>query len=608
MNDPEVTSLWVRNRSDELAVENGCWFDPVAGGYAVWWIERFCKLYEGDHAGEPMILRGLHSDTLDQWPIPDEFDESAAIERAAHYAAGIARGDPADWQYEATMRMYGWQKDSARHGRAIRRFRKASVWVPKKNKKSPTVAAWSLYNLCGDGEQGQKVFLGAKDGSQVREIMGQHVVMMVENSPELSAECKINRNELSVRHLPTNSKLLPMSSGDARTQQSKEGINGSVSIDETHVVDRDFIGRISRAGISRAEPWHIEVSTAGNDPDSYGKEQFDYGQKVASGEVVNEQFFFLAYGVPENVSDEELKKDPVKWGRQANPAWGHTIHEDELLSDFHESASKGIGEWLKFKMYRLNLWQSVATRWLETHVWAACRREYRLEELSGQTCVIGLDLSRTRDMTAAVLGFPAFDDSDKLRLRLWPQFWLTREYARKHAKDAAFQQWADDGHLTLTDGNEIAIGEVYETLEGWSRQFNIQGLFYDPWSATAITQIVEQGLQDSAGKELLAPLGIPRSPVVQSGPEMSQGIDDFEAMVREGRIEHPGNLVLDWQMSHVRIKDRGERTRIEKPERYDWKKIDGAVGSVLTVVGVKYMELVQTTVYERENRGFVEIG
>jgi hypothetical protein len=34
--DP-ITTAWLRDASDELAVRNGCWFEPRAGTYAVWW-------------------------------------------------------------------------------------------------------------------------------------------------------------------------------------------------------------------------------------------------------------------------------------------------------------------------------------------------------------------------------------------------------------------------------------------------------------------------------------------------------------------------------------------------------------------------------------------
>lgn len=586
----KVTKAWIRNRSDELAVADGCWFDPEAGGYAVWWIERHCMLYEGEYAGQPLRLRGCHEDDLEMWEVTDQFDKQQARERAAHYIKRRAAGADCDWQYDCVMRIFGWQKRSKRWRRSVRRFRRGSIWVPKKNKKSPSIAAIGLYLMVGDNEPGQKVFFGAKDGAQARDIMGEHVRAMYEQSPDLKSECDLNLNKMRISHRPSRSFMQPMSSSNSRTMESKEGLNGSILIDETHVVDRAFIRRIKRAGISRAEPLQLEVSTAGTNPDGYGKEQFDYGAKVAAGERVNHSYFYAAYSAPQDTSDDDIKADPLKYGRMANPAWGHTISDEEFLEDFQASQVSEL-EWRDFKMYRLNIWQSVVTRWITEHDWLKCADSYTLEDLRNKTCTIGLDLSRTRDMTAAVLAFPEFGENGTLTVRLWPHFWLPRAYAEKHSNEAPFLEWWRAGHLQLTDGNEISTGEIYETFDRWRLQFNVAGVFYDPWGAVALTQMVEQGLNDSAGKELVASLGITRTPIGQNSPEMSLAIDDFEPMVRAGTIKHPQNPVLTWQFSHAGIKDVGGKTRLAKPERMAVKKIDGVVGSVMAVAGLKYCEL-----------------
>src|SRR5690554_591981 len=56
----ETTRMWIRNASDEAAMANGCTFDVERAAYAVWWIERYCKLYEGEQAGEQLVLYGCH--------------------------------------------------------------------------------------------------------------------------------------------------------------------------------------------------------------------------------------------------------------------------------------------------------------------------------------------------------------------------------------------------------------------------------------------------------------------------------------------------------------------------------------------------------------------
>src|SRR5262245_35250237 len=167
-----VTREWIRCAADERAIAAGCRFDPERGQHVLEFARRFLRLYEGEYAGQPL--------------------------------------EPLDWQIEVTMHLFGWVRYSERWGRDIRRFTRASIWIPKKNGKSPTLAWWGLYLLVADDEHGRKVFLGAKDGAQAREIAGKHAIEMVLASPELLAECSINRTLMQITHEPTRSILKPM--------------------------------------------------------------------------------------------------------------------------------------------------------------------------------------------------------------------------------------------------------------------------------------------------------------------------------------------------------------------------------------------------------------
>ena len=42
-----LTQAWIRNESDRKAARIGCRFDLERAMFAVWWIERHCRLYEG---------------------------------------------------------------------------------------------------------------------------------------------------------------------------------------------------------------------------------------------------------------------------------------------------------------------------------------------------------------------------------------------------------------------------------------------------------------------------------------------------------------------------------------------------------------------------------
>jgi hypothetical protein len=296
MSIDQTTRDWIRNEGDERAASAGCSFDVARASWTVWWIERYCRLYEGEgYAGQPVVLHGCHDcDHSEFYATTEDFwlDDSCTVpgpgqelllERARLYSECVKNGHRVDWQYECHMRIYGWVKWRAKWKRNCRRFRQASIWIPKKQKKSPTLAANGMYLLAGDGEPGQKVFLAAKDGDQARKNAAKHTVEMLYQCPELFDKeaprggiCTLNRSTLQITHEPSRSVMYPLSSSNASTQKSKEGLNGSILIDETHVVDRAFVDIISRAGISRSEPLFMEFSTAGNNPDGYGKERFDY--------------------------------------------------------------------------------------------------------------------------------------------------------------------------------------------------------------------------------------------------------------------------------------------------------------------------------------------
>ena len=576
----KLSKAWSRNKSDMAAVRAGCWFDVRRGAYVVWWIERYCKLYEGEFAGQPLTLRGCHKcnpkPVAGEWFNSDGSDNVATvakcIARAESHAKCVKAGHAIDWQYDCLMRLFGWVRHSEQWGRAVRRFRKASIWVSKKNKKSPTLAAIGLYLLCGDGEPGQKVFFGAKDGTQSREIAGKHAIEMLRTSPELDADCTVNKNLMQITHEPSRSILKPMSSSNERTQQSKEGLNGSILIDETHVVDREFIGRISRAGISRSEPLQAEFSTAGNNPDGYGKERFDHAVRVIAGDVEDQSLFAAVYAAPQDLSDEDLEADPLAFARMANPAMGHTVDPEEFLEDYQTSKIGSHEDFARFKMYRLNVWQKTGSPWIKESAWQACAGEYDVEDMRGQVCHAGLDLSKVYDTTSLVLVFPP--TSDRNTYRLLPFFWLPKETAERLADKVPLLDWGKAGAIELTPNNWIDYAFIRERLN-WARDyFDLRQMVFDTKFSS---ELVQQLLQEDgwAADQVQA--------FAQTDMEFAAPTSEFERLLLAKEIEHPNNPVLNWQAGHV-IAPQNPRTKIkraQKPKASSHLTVDGIVASIM---------------------------
>lgn len=535
-----ITKDWIRNASDERAARNGCRFDPDRAQWAINWIQKYCRLYEGEYAGQPLVLK--------------------------------------DWALEAVSRIFGWVKYSEDWKREIRRFRRGGAWVPKKNKKSPTLAAIGLYLLCGDGEQGQKVFSCARDGKQAM-ISHQHALEMVRRSPELNDECTINMSTGRITHEPSRS-FYSVVAGD--NINSQEGLNGSILVDETHVVDRRLMKVLEYAGISRAEPLQIEFSTAGNNPDGYGREQFVRGLEIESGKKEDEQFFFLAHYADQDVSDEELDKNLMEIGRKANPAWGHTIKADEFRSSYN-AAKVSPAKLADFKMYRLNIWQKTASPFIKATDWAACRQEFTEADMAGMPCVAGLDLSKTRDMTALALLFPMGEEE----YRILPYFWMPEQVAHERAHLAPYLDWAKAGLLELTPGGTIEYGHVVSTFRRLSELFDIAELAYDHKFAEEITQIISEGVTDKSGTVIHPGTGVPRVIVDQKVPTMGPVVEQFERCVIKHTMHHNGHAVLDWQAGHATTRQSlfGKLRMLVKPSgKDDHRTIDGLAATLTALV------------------------
>ena len=481
---------------------------------------------------------------------------------------------PVDCWADILRRIFGWVIYSEDWQREVRRFRTASMYAPKKNGKSPTAAGIGLYLLCRDGEQGQKVYSAAKDGLQAG-IMHRHAVEMVKRSATLSEECAISaepgrKKEVGRIVHGNSSSFYTILAGD--NFNSQEGLNGSVIIDETHVVDERLAKVLKYAGASREEPLHFEVSTAGRNPQGYGKKRWDYGMQVRDGTIRNDRHFFEAWAAPQDATDEQLD-DPKVW-ESANPTWGKVIRPEEFRASFDESR-RSPTDFAEFKMYRLNIWQTSANPYIKRDDWLACGADYSLDQFNGCDTWLGLDLSRTRDMTAAVFAFKGVDDADTVWL--WPIFFMPEEEARDKQHLASYLDWAQAGELVLTEGNVISYGEIEQHLLDVVAEHNlyVRDIRFDERFAEELTQ----RLADNHW-------GCDRTKVNQTRTALTPRIDDLERCVIARTLRHPRNSVLTWQAGHVECDNRFNGKLLTKPENEPHKKIDGFAATVNVITDV----------------------
>jgi phage terminase large subunit-like protein len=338
------------------------------------------------------------------------------------------------------------------------------------------------------------------------------------------------------------------------------------------------------------------MSTAGDDPSSWGYERYRYGQQVAKGERDDLRFLHVEYGIPDTVSEVDLAKDLVKWGKVANPAWGYTVKPSEFVDDFNRSKGRPV-EMAGFLQYRVNRWVGSTNRWLDQAGWALGKvdlvpKKY-LASLTGRECYLGLDLARRLDMTAAVFLFP-WPESGEEAVRIWPMFWLPEERAEEQDNLFPFKSWGRKGHLHLTPGSVTDYGRVKHDLRTVVEEhgFDVRALYFDKLYAEELTQNLVDGESNPAtGGVIYQGWGCDRFEFKQDVVTLASPSAEFERRVKAGLVEHPGNEVMDWQVGHCEgKKDVNQNVRPVKPEPHSGKKVDGILAAVMALYGAMKQE------------------
>lgn len=331
-------------------------------------------------------------------PVAPEAIENGDGNVAAYFAEtfgsigkdGIAGkvGDPLrlrPWQVNLLEHLYARDADGGYVART------ALLGMPRKNGKSAlSSAAIALYSLIAEDVDGAEVIVAAAEKEQARIVFGE-ARRMVESS-ELADEVTLYRDSIYVPH---NKSVLRVVSAEA---YSKEGLNPSrVVIDELHAHrDRTLFDVLSLAmGNRGALAQLVAITTAGQKSDITGNDSvayqlYQYGKKVATGEITDPSFFMAWWEAP----TEADYKAPETWAA-ANPGFNDLVAESDFASAILRTPEN------EFRTKRLNQWVNSKNAWLPAGAWdALIDEEVRLE--STDSYYLGFDGSWRNDSTALV--------------------------------------------------------------------------------------------------------------------------------------------------------------------------------------------------------------
>lgn len=265
--------------------------------------------------------------------------------------------------------------------------------MARKNGKTGLVAPLALNGLILEGE-GAEVYSCAADRDQAKLVFGA-AKRNVEMDPELSGMLKLYRD---VIEYPATGSIYRALSSEAYT---KEGLSPTLVLaDELHAwPNRELYDVMALAMGARRDPLLLIVTTAGVRTDSTGQDSiaytlYQYGKRVASGEV-DDPSFFMAWWEAE--ADCEID-DEQGWS-DANPGLGDILDKDELAGQARKAQAGGMGE-AEFRIKRLNQWVNSATAALPTGAFEARKSDEKAPK--DARWVLFFDGSFNHDCTALV--------------------------------------------------------------------------------------------------------------------------------------------------------------------------------------------------------------
>jgi len=456
------------------------------------------------------------------------------------------------WQIKEIIEpLYGWVDSDG-----LRRYRRAAIFIGKKNGKSSLMAALVLYHLLADSEPGASVYGAAVDRLQAG-LIYRDVAASVRANPELSRVLEVIDSRSTIVHKPTASRYTCLAADSWRA----EGINASaVIVDELHAHRKpDLVRALVYAGAARQQPLCVAISTAGDDRTGIGYEWWEDAMRVdpcwGGDPNINPTFFGRVYAAKE--TDDYAS--PKTW-KKANPSMGVTI-DPKAFANEYKDATTSPGKLGSFLRYRLNVWSDIDRKFFDPARWQACDGDPG--ELAGRAVWVGIDLASNIDMTSAAFVSKNEDGTYAVHMK----YWVPSESVGIRERDTGFPytQWVRDGLLTVTDGARLDHERVAADIIAIGRECQIVQVGTDPWQAGPLATFLQRE-------------GIEVQVVRQNTSSLNAPSKYLEGIVAEKRLHHGGHPILT--MNALNTVMYTDATGMVKPDKRNGKMIDGVIALI----------------------------
>lgn len=453
------------------------------------------------------------------------------------------------WQHFVEANMYGWVSRKT----GYRRFREAIIIVGQGNGKSTMIAGNAAYGLTKDGERGAEIYCLANSKEQAR-IVFNECSAQINNSPILSKHVRLTKQGMF--YDKTNSKFQPLASDS----KNLDGRNVHMGVFDEIQEYRDYklINVIKGKIKKRKQPLIIYITTLGTVIDGPLMDFYILGGNILDNNgAISQRAADRIFVYIDEIDEDDDPEDTSCWGK-ANPSLGVLLDLDDLIDEW-ERVKTIPQERSNFINKQLNVFTLVdELSFLDVKTIKKNSRKYAEEQLFGERCYGGFDLSTTEDFTAACLEFP-LPGNDFFVLE---HSWVPAQKVKEDHEKLDWKNLEKNGWLTIVDGDYVDYNLVFQWFLEQRKKYRIDSIGYDPAKAYLLVQALREK-------------GFVLNEVRQGELTLTAPLDNLKERFLDGNIIHNNNPMFNWYLGNVKLTKRSANATYLPTRQNRYRKIDG---------------------------------
>ena len=452
------------------------------------------------------------------------------------------------WQKAAISLIFGIVDE---HG--LRVFKEIVWLIGRKCGKTLLASAILSYEAYVDGEFGSEIYAVAPKLDQAELVYSAFEFTMQQN-PALASRTVKRKTDY---YLPsTNTTIKKLAMAERRT----DGLSPQfVCCDEYSswpaARGLKMYEVIASGTTAREQPIVLSISSGGYVDEGIYDELVRRGTRFLLGDSKEKHLLPIFYMI-----DDVNKWDDINELRKSLPGLGVSIKFQTILDEI-EIANESLSKKSEFITKYCNIKQNSSSAWLDAQLVAkASGPHFGPEDLRDSYCVAGIDLSMSRDLTAAVALI-----EKKGEIYVLAKFWLPRERLQEAIQrdGLPYDLYVQRGLLELSGENYIDYTDCYRWMTELIEKYQILPLKvgYDRYSSQYLVQDLKA-------------YGFHMDDVYQ-GDNLYPMIQEWEGLMMDGKVHIGDNDLLKVHLLNAAIKMSIERGRGKLVKINPYAHIDG---------------------------------